>query len=77
MWKLYVLPDVRGRGIGRMLVQGVVDAVAGQGVSSLLVEHPSENEDAGRFYDSLGFAGAWVDKGDGPGSTTVWRRKKL
>ena len=77
MWKLYVSPDERRRGIGRMLVQGVGDAVAGHGVSSLLVEHPSENGDAGRFYDSLGFAVAWVDKGDGPGGTTVWRRKKL
>jgi ribosomal protein S18 acetylase RimI-like enzyme len=77
MWKLYVSPHERGLGIGRKLAQGVCDAVAGQGASSLLVEHPSENEGAGRFYDSLGFVVAWVDKGEGPGGTTVWRRKKL
>ena len=77
MWKLYVSPDERGRGIGRMLVKGVGDAVVGHGATSLLVEHPSENEDAGRFYDSLGFAVAWVDKGEGPGGTTMWRRKRL
>ncbi len=77
MWKLYVSPDERRRGIGRMLVGGVCDAVIGEGASSLLVEHPSENVDAGRFYDSLGFAVAWLDPGDGPGATTVWHRKKL
>ena len=76
IWKLYVSPNERGRGIGRMLVEGLGDAVAGD-ASGLLVEHPSENLDAGRFYDNLGFAVAWVDQGDGPGATTVWRRKKF
>jgi len=76
MWKLYVEPMMRGRGIGSMLVDEVIAAVAG-GASSVLTEHAAENERAARFYDRHGFNVAWIDEGQGPGASTVWRRKQL
>jgi len=76
MWKLYVEPEMRGRGVGSMLVDAVIAAVAG-GASSLLTEHPAENNEAARFYDRVGFEIAWIEEGEGPGATTIWRRKQL
>jgi ribosomal protein S18 acetylase RimI-like enzyme len=76
MWKLYVEPVMRGRGIGSKLVDEVIAAVAGE-ASSVLTEHAAENNEAALFYDRAGFNIAWIEEGEGPGATTVWRRKQL
>ena len=76
MWKLYVEPVMRGRGIGSKLVDEVIAAVAGE-ASSVLTEHAAENNEAALFYDHAGFNIAWIEEGEGPGATTVWRRKQL
>lgn len=76
IWKLYVDPAERRRGLGLKLVDAATTAVA-KGATSVLVEHPIENEAAARFYEVLGFRVSQVDAGDGPGATTVWRRKML
>lgn len=76
MWKLYVEPLMRGRGIGSKLVDGVIAAVAGR-ASSVLTEHAAENNEAARFYERTGFNVAWIEEGQGPGATTIFRRKQL
>ena len=76
MWKLYVEPVMRGRGIGSKLVDEVIAAVAGY-ASSVLTEHAAENNEAALFYDRAGFNVAWIEEGEAPGATTVWRRKQL
>ena len=76
MWKLYVEPRMRGRGIGSKLVDGVIAAVAGM-ASSVLTEHAAENHEAARFYERIGFSVAWIEDGEGPGATTIFRRKQL
>ena len=76
MWKLYVEPVMRGRGVGSKLVDAVIAAVAGE-ASSVLTEHAAENNEAALFYDRAGFNIAWIEEGEGSGATTVWRRKQL
>ena len=76
IWKLYVEPAMRRRGVGLKLVDAAINSAA-EGEATVLVEHPAENEDAAQFYDLVGFEVAWVDVGEGPGATTVWRRKAL
>lgn len=76
MWKLYVESLMRGRGIGSTLVGEVIAAVAGR-ASTLLTEHAAENTEAARFYDRIGFDVAWIEEGQGPGATTIFRRKEL
>jgi len=76
MWKLYVEPLMRGRGIGPKLVDRVIAAVAGN-ASSVLTEHAAENHEAARFYERIGFSVAWIEEGQGPGATTIFRRKQL
>ena len=76
MWKLYVEPLMRGRGIGSKLVDELIAAVAGR-ASSVLTEHAAENNEAARFYDRIGFNVAWIEEGQGPGATTIFRRKQL
>ena len=44
MWKLYVEPVMRGRGVGSKLVDAVIAAVAGE-ASSVLTEHAAENNE--------------------------------
>jgi ribosomal protein S18 acetylase RimI-like enzyme len=76
IWKLYIAPDLRGQGIGEKLVEGAIAALPDT-ASSILVEHAAENERVAKFYDRVGFHVAWIDEGEGPGATTVWRRKQL
>lgn len=76
IWKLYVDPTMRGQGIGAELINAAIRAGA-RGATSVLVEHPSENEVAAHFYERLGFTVSQIDEGDGPGATTVWRQKTL
>jgi GNAT superfamily N-acetyltransferase len=50
--RLYVLAECRRRGLGRRLLQAVVAAARGH---FRLLRLRTENEAAGRFYESLGF----------------------
>lgn len=51
--KLYVLPECQGRGVGRMLMQTVIDAFAPAEEIRLLVN--SGNHAAQKFYARCGF----------------------
>lgn len=52
--KLYVLPDCQGRGVGRALMQSVIDAFVPAEEIRLLVN--SGNHAAQKFYARCGFA---------------------
>ena len=47
--------DVRGQGIGRMLVQAAVEAAQNEGVTQLKVSPVVRNSSAVRFFHRLGF----------------------
>ncbi len=58
MGDLYVLPEWRGRGVSRLLVQAVEEFLGERGAAGYQVTvtaHAAETHDLGRFYSSLGF----------------------
>jgi RimJ/RimL family protein N-acetyltransferase len=54
LWTMFVRPHARGRGVGRRLVEAVIDR-ARQSVEILQLTLVSENAPARRLYRSLGF----------------------
>jgi [ribosomal protein S18]-alanine N-acetyltransferase len=55
---LAVLPEERGRGWGRALVQACIDELRPVGVASLFLEVRESNSVARAFYGALGFVGS-------------------
>jgi ribosomal protein S18 acetylase RimI-like enzyme len=53
---LSILPEARGAGIGRALVEGVASELARIGVHDIQLSVISANATAQKFYESLGFA---------------------
>lgn len=54
LWKLYVLPDQHGRGIGSALLAGVIAALP-PGSTRLGLDYVDGNEPAAAFYRAKGF----------------------
>lgn len=77
IWKLYVLPDAQGAGIGSALLAALLDRVPA-GTEAVRLEYLDGNERAARFYASKVFIELRRDGGEQPGwPDTVWveRRK--
>jgi GNAT superfamily N-acetyltransferase len=53
--RLYVSPAGRGRGVGRLLVEGVLDAAKQLGYARLVLDTLPSMRDARKLYASLGF----------------------
>jgi GNAT superfamily N-acetyltransferase len=53
--KLYVLPGRQGKGLGRTLLQYIVDAIRPEGATSLRLNVNRYNK-ARQFYERMGFA---------------------
>jgi GNAT superfamily N-acetyltransferase len=56
MRALAVRPGSRGRGVGRALVDAVIERAAGLGIGHLLLLTQSEMKTAHRIYEQAGFA---------------------
>jgi ribosomal protein S18 acetylase RimI-like enzyme len=54
MYDLYVVPDARGAGVGRRLIEACRAACRKRGVDKLTWETAPDNETAQRLYDSTG-----------------------
>ena len=65
---LCVLATHRGRGVGRRLLQAVLDTARDVGCSAVTLEVRGDNEVAQRLYRSLGF-------GDTSAPMSFWERK--
>jgi ribosomal protein S18 acetylase RimI-like enzyme len=61
LWGMYVRPDARGTGIGRRLVEAVLD-LARQRVELIQLAVVQDNEQARRLYASLGFLEYGLEK---------------
>ncbi len=58
MGDLYVLPDWRGKGVSRRVVQAIEDFLKGRGASFYQVTvtpYARDAHDLGKFYEGLGF----------------------
>jgi RimJ/RimL family protein N-acetyltransferase len=61
LWGMYVRPVTRGTGVGRRLIEAVLD-LARQHVELIQLTVVQENEQARRLYASLGFLDYGVEK---------------
>ena len=58
--ELYVMPEVRGKGLGRALIQGCEDWARGRGHKLLTVGVLAKNPSAIRAYEGAGYAPYWT-----------------
>lgn len=77
LWKLYVLPDHQGRGLGRRLLDEVVARASGLGHTQLHVSYIEGNDQAGRFYERNGFRLAHREVGGSGLPDEIWLVKDL
>lgn len=77
LWKLYILPDHQGRGIGRRLLDEVVARASQLGHAELHVSYIEGNDQAGRFYERNGFRHAHREAGGSGLPDEIWLVKDL
>jgi ribosomal protein S18 acetylase RimI-like enzyme len=71
MWKLYVLPDQQGKGIGKALLDAAIKALP-DGTTELLLDVLVTNESAIGFYRAQGFVEATNTPDRDLGDDLVW-----
>jgi GNAT superfamily N-acetyltransferase len=77
IWKLYVHPSHRGKGIGPWLIHAIIDALP-DGMDRIQVEHFAVNRRAGAFYEREGFREIrTVEHQTNPVMNVVWRERSL
>lgn len=77
LFKLYVDPAFRGRGLGPELIRYVIERLP-PSTTRLCVEHFAGNARAGRFYEREGFDVERVGRsGSSPALDVVWRVRAL
>jgi len=75
---LAVAPDLRGRGIGRLLAERVLDEARAFGARLVTLEVAEDNVAARRLYASLGFIAASTRRDYyGPGRSAVVMEREL
>jgi ribosomal protein S18 acetylase RimI-like enzyme len=70
LWKLYVLKEHRGRGVGTSLIEETIKQLPSQ-IATFYTEYHSENKRAAAFYASRGFVFDRTEEGDFHGTPTV------
>jgi len=77
VWKLYLHPEHRGKGLGPALLRHLIDQLPAD-ARSLEVEHLEVNRRAGEFYEREGFRYVRTEPDPvNPAMNIVWRELKL
>ena len=78
VYKLYVHPQHRGRGLGPQLLDALTRQLPAD-VDRLYIEHFVANERAGAFYEREGFTVERIESGptEDPALGVVWRARRL
>ena len=77
LWKLYVLPEFHGRGIGSRLMDAVVDRALEAGLMRITLSYPDGNAYAARFHHAHGFVESHRE-GSGSGlPESIWVARDL
>jgi ribosomal protein S18 acetylase RimI-like enzyme len=72
---LAVVPELRGRGIGRALLRAVEERARALGCCKLTLEVVQENTQARALYERFGFADGAPGPGGGGGATYFLAKK--
>jgi ribosomal protein S18 acetylase RimI-like enzyme len=54
VWMIYLLPELRHRGLGTLLMRSAARGLDRRGMRSMIVRTLARNDDARRFYERLG-----------------------
>lgn len=76
VYKLYVHPEQRGRGLGPRLLAALIGQLPADAVR-LYIEHFAANERAGAFYEREGFVVERIEPGSTEALGVVWRVREL
>lgn len=77
IWKLYVLPQVQGSGVGSALLTALLNHVPA-GTESVQLEYLDGNERAAAFYAAKGFTEVRREPGERPGwPAAVWVQRRM
>lgn len=69
LYSMWVMPDKRGRGIGKALVNAAVEWARAKGASEVVLQVTEGNHAARQLYLSTGFAAAGIRERVRPGSS--------
>ncbi|PWR23618.1 GNAT family N-acetyltransferase [Zavarzinia compransoris] len=74
--RMYVLPEARGHGLGRKLLEALIAIADGEGIRTLRLETGIRNREALGLYRALGFIerGPFGDYAEDPNSKFMERR---
>lgn len=77
LWKLYVLPEHQGRGVGSALMRAAIDRATDDGWKSMVLSYLDGNDGAAGFYERFGFAAYERDTGGSGVPDSIWVRRTL
>jgi GNAT superfamily N-acetyltransferase len=76
LWKLYVLPEHQGTGIGSQLIDAVIER-AREDHDEIQLSYTAGNSNAEAFYRAKGFVEFARESGGGGVPDDVWMRRSL
>ena len=77
VWKLYVLPEHHGKGIGSQLMEAVVERARDNGHTRITVAYPDGNSYAERFHRAHGFLESHREPSGSGLPDTIWMVREL
>ncbi|AKU17360.1 GNAT family N-acetyltransferase [Luteipulveratus mongoliensis] len=77
LWKLYVLPDQQGTGLGGRLMRAVIDKAVEDGHDAIRLSYILGNDNAAQFYEHFGFVETERESGGSGMPDNVWMQLAL